>query len=57
MRYAVANQLAERNPAVDIKLGDILVSRKKENRARVSGDELPQLLRHIEAYQGMRTCQ
>ena len=52
MRYAVAHDLAERNPAADVKPGDILQSRKKENYARLDEKELPELLRKIEAYQG-----
>jgi integrase len=51
-RYAVAHGLAQRNPASDIKPGDILKSRQKENHARVDAKELPALLRAIEIYQG-----
>jgi integrase len=51
-RYAVAHGLAKRNPAGDIKPGDILKSRQKENHARVDAKELPALLRAIEIYQG-----
>jgi integrase len=51
-RYAIAHGKAKRNPAADIKPGDILQARRKTNYARVSGKELPELLRHIEAYQG-----
>ena len=51
-RYAVAHGLARRNPAGDIKPGDILKSRQKENHARVDAKELPALLRAIEVYQG-----
>lgn len=52
MRYAVANDLIERNPATDVKPSDTLKSRRKENYARLSEKELPELLRKIEAYQG-----
>lgn len=52
LRYAVANDLIERNPAADVKPGDALKSRKKENYARLSEKELPELLRKMEAYQG-----
>ena len=52
MRYAVANDLIERNPAADVKPGDTLKSRRKENYARLDEKELPELLRKIEAYQG-----
>jgi integrase len=51
-RYAIAHGLASRNPATDIKPGDVLKSRKKENYARLDAKELPELLRRIEAYQG-----
>jgi len=51
-RYAVAHGLSQRNPASEIKPGDILKSRQKENHARVDAKELPALLRAIEVYQG-----
>ncbi|NML85609.1 integrase arm-type DNA-binding domain-containing protein [Polaromonas sp.] len=51
-RYAIAHGLAQRNPATDIKPADILASRKVGNYARLDAKELPQLLRHMEAYQG-----
>jgi integrase len=51
-RYAIAHGLATRNPAADIKPSDVLASRQKKNLARVDGKELPQLLRHIDAYHG-----
>ena len=51
-RYAIAHGLATRNPAADIKPGDVLAARQKQNLARVDGKELPDLLRHIDAYQG-----
>jgi hypothetical protein len=54
-RYAIAHGLAKRNPATDIKPGDVLASRQKQNLARIDGKELPELLRHIEAYQGLRS--
>lgn len=52
LRYAVAHDLIERNPAADVKPGDTLKSRRKENYARLGEKELPELLRKIEAYQG-----
>ena len=52
MRYAVAHDLIERNPATDVKPSDTLKSRRKENYARLDEKELPELLRKIEAYQG-----
>jgi integrase len=54
-RYAIAHGLATRNPAADIRPCDILVSRQKSNHARIDANELPELLRHIEAYQGAAT--
>jgi integrase len=51
-RYAIAHGKAKRNPAADIKPGDILSARKKANYARIDAKELPDLLRHIDGYQG-----
>lgn len=51
-RYAIAHGLAKRNPATDIKPSDVLASRQKKNLARIDSKELPDLLRHIEGYQG-----
>lgn len=52
MRYAVAHDVIERNPATDVKPSDTLKSRRKENYARLGEKELPELLRKMEAYQG-----
>ncbi|MCC2596566.1 tyrosine-type recombinase/integrase [Pusillimonas sp. MFBS29] len=52
MRYAVAHDLAERNPVADVQPSDILPARKKRNYSRVSAKELPQLLRDIDGYVG-----
>ena len=52
LRYAVAHDLIDRNPAADVKPSDTLKSRKKQNYARLDEKELPELLRKIEAYQG-----
>lgn len=52
LRFSVAHGLAERNPAADIRPSDVLKARRKENFARVDAKELPELLRHIDAYQG-----
>ena len=52
LRHAVAHDLAPRNPAADVKPGDILKARRQENYARIEERELPELLRRIEAYQG-----
>lgn len=54
-RYAIAHGLAKRNPATDIKPADVLASRQKQNLARIESRELPELLRHIEAYRGTAT--
>lgn len=51
-RYAIAHGHAIRNPATEIRPGDILTMRKKQNYARLDAKELPELLRHIEVYQG-----
>ncbi len=51
-RYAIAHGFATRNPAADIKPGEILSVRKKQNYARLDAKELPDLLRRIDAYQG-----
>ncbi len=51
-RYAIAHGLAQRNPATDVKPGDVLASRRKENYARIDAKELSELLRKIEGYQG-----
>ncbi len=52
MRYAVAHGLAERNPAADIKPSDVLKQTKKTNYARLGENDLPELLRKIDAYDG-----
>lgn len=52
MRYAVAHDLAERNPLADIKPSDVLKPHKRTNYARVSEKELPELLRKMAAYDG-----
>lgn len=52
MRYAVAHDLAERNPVADVKPGDILPARKKRNYSRVEAKDLPQLLQDIDGYVG-----
>lgn len=51
-RYAIAHGYARRNPASEIRPGDILKSARKVNYARVDARELPELLRAIEVYQG-----
>lgn len=51
-RYAVAHGHAKRNPAADIRPGDVLKPTVKTNMARVEAQELPKLLRSIELYNG-----
>ena len=52
LRFAVAHGMLERNPAADVKPGDALKARKKENYARLDAKEVPALLRKIDAYHG-----
>ena len=52
MRYAVQNELAERNPVADIKPADIIKQREKVNHRRIPESELPELLLKIEQYDG-----
>lgn len=54
-RFAISEGLATRNPAADIKPGDVLTNRKRENFARLDAKELPDLLRKIEVYRGSPT--
>lgn len=52
MRYAVAHDLATRNPVADVWPADILNPRKRRNYPRVGEKELPELLRAIDGYVG-----
>ena len=52
MRYAVAHDLASRNPVADVQPSDILPARKKRNYSRVDAGDLPQLLRDMDSYTG-----
>lgn len=52
MRYAVAHDIAERNPVADVQPADILPARKKRNYARLDAKDLPQLLCDIDHYVG-----
>jgi integrase len=49
-RYAVAHDLAERNPAADFKPSDILAPRRTQHRAHINPSELPGLLVAINHY-------
>jgi integrase len=51
-RDAIAHGHAKRNPAAEIRPGDILKPTRKVNFARVDAQELPALLRAIEVYRG-----
>jgi integrase len=51
-RFAVARDIASRNPAADFKPRDILAAAKTENRARVDAKELPELLAKMDDYNG-----
>jgi integrase len=51
-RFAIARDLATRNPAADFKPRDILAEARTENRARVDASELPELLAKMDDYNG-----
>jgi integrase len=51
-RYALARDIASRNPAADFKPRDILAAARTENRARVDASELPELLAKMDDYNG-----
>jgi integrase len=51
-RYAIARDVASRNPAADFKPRDILAEARTENRARVDAKELPELLAKMDDYNG-----
>ena len=48
----MARGLTDRNPAGDIKPGDVLPERQTVNYARIEEKDLPDVLRKVEAYQG-----
>jgi len=52
MRYAVAHGMADRNPAADVKPGDVLRSRRQTNFSRIGLADVPDLMRRIVAYDG-----
>lgn len=54
-RYAIANGLATRNPASDIRPADVLKPVRVKNHARVSARDLPALRSAIESYNGTTT--
>lgn len=51
-RYAIARDIASRNPAADFKPRDILAAVQTENHARVEAKELPELLVKMDEYNG-----
>jgi integrase len=51
-RFAIARDIASRNPAADFKPRDILAEAQTENRARVDTKDLPELLVKIDDYNG-----
>lgn len=51
-RYALANELAEVNPAAAFKPSDVLSPRKSQNRAHIEPYQLPALLAAMEDYNG-----
>lgn len=52
MRYAMANDLATHKPVSGIKPGDVLKPRTRRNYPRIDQNELPKLLKAIDAYMG-----
>ena len=51
-RFAIARDLAKRNPAADFKPRDILAATQSENFARVDEKDLPELLARMDHYNG-----
>jgi len=51
-RYAIAHDIAERNPAADFQPSDVLKPTKRKNMARIEQSQLPKLLKSIEQYDG-----
>jgi integrase len=51
-RYALANELAEVNPAAAFKQSDVLSTRKPQNRAHIEPHQLPALLAAMEDFNG-----
>lgn len=52
LRYAVANDMATRNPVAEVKPADVLKPHKRRNYPRVTAKEVPDLLRAIDSYVG-----
>ena len=51
-RFAIARDLATRNPAADFKPRDILAATQSENFARVDEKDVPELLAKMDDYRG-----
>jgi integrase len=51
-RFAIARDLASRNPAADFKPRDVLAAAESENFARVDEKDLPELLAKMDNYNG-----
>ena len=51
-RFAIAHGLLKENPATTVKPSDVLPSHRVKNQARVSGLELPKLIKDIHDYDG-----
>ena len=51
-RFAIARELASRNPAADFRPRDVLAATESENFARVNEKDLPELLAKMDDYNG-----
>jgi integrase len=51
-RYGIAHGYAKRNPANDIRPGDVLKSTRRVNYSRIGEKELPEFLKRVEVYPG-----
>jgi integrase len=51
-RFAIARELASRNPAADFKPRDVLAATESENFAHVDEEDLPELLAKMDDYNG-----
>ena len=51
-RFAIARELASRNPAADFRPRDVLAATESENFARVNEKDLPELLAKMDDYKG-----
>jgi integrase len=51
-RFAIARELANRNPAADFKPRDVLAATESENFAHVDEKDLPELLAKMDDYNG-----